>query len=37
MTYEYRAYCIMPGQMPDIQRRFADNGICRPTAFSPPQ
>ena len=24
MIYEYRAYYVMPGRMPDIQRRFAD-------------
>jgi hypothetical protein len=24
MIYEYRAYYIMPGRMPDIQKRFAD-------------
>jgi hypothetical protein len=24
MIFEYRAYYIMPGRMPDIQRRFAD-------------
>lgn len=24
MVYEYRAYYIMPGRMPDIQKRFAD-------------
>ena len=24
MVYEYRAYYIMPGRMPDIQTRFAD-------------
>ncbi len=24
MIYEYRAYYICPGRMPDIQRRFAD-------------
>jgi hypothetical protein len=24
MIYEYRAYYIVPGRMPDIQRRFAD-------------
>ena len=24
MIYEYRAYYIMPGRMPDIQRRFAE-------------
>lgn len=24
MIYEYRAYYIAPGRMPDIQRRFAD-------------
>jgi len=24
MLYEHRAYDIMPGRMPDIQRRFAD-------------
>jgi NIPSNAP protein len=24
MLYEYRAYYVMPGRMPDIQRRFAD-------------
>jgi hypothetical protein len=24
VIYEYRAYYIMPGRMPDIQRRFAD-------------
>ena len=24
MIYEYRAYYIMPGRMPDIQRRFRD-------------
>ena len=25
MIYEWRAYYIMPGRMPDIQRRFADH------------
>ena len=25
MVYEYRAYYIMPGRMPDIQKRFADH------------
>ena len=24
MIYEYRAYYVMPGRMPDLQRRFAD-------------
>ena len=24
MIYEYRAYYVMPGRMPDIQKRFAD-------------
>ena len=24
MIYEYRAYYIVPGRMPDIQRRFTD-------------
>src|SRR5918999_1405145 len=24
MIYEYRAYYVVPGRMPDIQRRFAD-------------
>ena len=24
MIYEYRAYYVMPGRMPDIQRRFAE-------------
>ena len=24
MIYEYRAYYVMPGRMPDIQRRFND-------------
>jgi len=24
MIHEYRAYYIMPGRMPDIQKRFAD-------------
>jgi hypothetical protein len=24
VIYEYRAYYVMPGRMPDIQRRFAD-------------
>ena len=24
MIYEYRAYYIMPGRMPDIQKRFAE-------------
>ena len=24
MIYEYRAYYVMPGRMPDMQRRFAD-------------
>src|SRR5688500_19453186 len=24
MIYEYRAYHVVPGRMPDIQRRFAD-------------
>ena len=24
MLYEYRAYYVMPGRMPDIQRRFAE-------------
>ncbi|MBI3628929.1 MAG: NIPSNAP family protein [Candidatus Rokubacteria bacterium] len=24
MIYEYRAYYVMPGRMPDIQRRFSD-------------
>jgi hypothetical protein len=24
MIYEYRAYYIVPGRMPDIQRRFGD-------------
>jgi hypothetical protein len=25
MIYEWRAYYIMPGRMPDIQKRFADH------------
>jgi hypothetical protein len=24
MIYEYRAYYVVPGRMPDIQRRFSD-------------
>ena len=24
MIFEYRAYYVLPGRMPDIQRRFAD-------------
>jgi hypothetical protein len=24
MIYEYRAYYVMPGRMPDVQRRFAE-------------
>ncbi len=24
MIYEYRAYYVMPGRMPDIQKRFAE-------------
>ncbi len=24
MIYEYRAYYVMPGRMPDVQKRFAD-------------
>jgi len=24
VIYEYRAYYVMPGRMPDIQRRFSD-------------
>lgn len=24
MIYEYRAYYVLPGRMPDIQRRFAE-------------
>ena len=24
MIYEYRTYYVMPGRMPDLQRRFAD-------------
>ena len=24
MIHEYRAYYIMPGRMPDIQKRFAE-------------
>jgi len=24
VIYEYRAYYVMPGRMPDLQRRFAD-------------
>ena len=47
MIYEYRAYHIMPGRMPDIQRRFSEveangplvervvNKLWRPTSFAP--
>jgi hypothetical protein len=28
MIYEYRAYYVMPGRMPDIQRRFAETTMA---------